>query len=55
MFITRQRMRRDDGALSMEYCGVVVAAMVFVGILLAIVRSDGMRDYMNHLLTGLVP
>ncbi|WP_433213018.1 hypothetical protein ACQP00_01160 [Dactylosporangium sp. CS-047395] len=54
MINTRARflavVREDKGALSIEYAALVVIGLVFVGVLLGLARSEGMRNYLAGLL-----
>ncbi|WP_062071217.1 DUF4244 domain-containing protein [Demequina sediminicola] len=46
----KERSRRDDGMATTEYALVTVAAAAFAGILIAIIKSDEVRN----LLLGVV-
>ncbi|MEU7865411.1 DUF4244 domain-containing protein [Dactylosporangium sp. NPDC049140] len=54
MQVTRARLlavvRRDDGAISIEYAALVVIGIILVGVLISIVHSDVMKAYLTGLM-----
>ncbi|WP_433082215.1 DUF4244 domain-containing protein [Dactylosporangium sp. CA-052675] len=43
-------LRRDDGAISIEYAALVVVGIIIVGVLLGIAHSDAMRAHLTELI-----
>ncbi|WP_433612371.1 DUF4244 domain-containing protein [Dactylosporangium sp. CA-139114] len=44
------RLRRDDGAISIEYAALVIVGIIIVGVLLGIAHSDAMRVHLTELI-----
>ncbi|WP_084104721.1 DUF4244 domain-containing protein [Demequina sp. NBRC 110056] len=50
MTLLRRALREDDGMATTEYALVTVAAAAFAGILIALIRSDEVRELLANIL-----